>query len=280
MGAGIQIAPNCTKIFQKWNILHRISEYTSEPKTIELRSYRGDLLSKTDMVPNMVQRFGAPYLVIHRADLLKVLLEEAKSLGTEIITNAPVHQVDFTTPLVRTADGLEFTADVIICADGENSTCRRTMTGNKSGSSVPSGILAYRFSLTSDTVLSRPALSHLAVPSKVTSWLGPRMHVVAYNLDARNTFNVVAGVPDSGHTEISTGPNSASPGPLREFFQDWDPVLKELLQLAGDCLLWKVMLHPDLAHLNWIQSSGKVLLIGDAAHAMPPHLYVQPCSLN
>ncbi|KAF1948818.1 salicylate hydroxylase [Byssothecium circinans] len=272
LGAGIQVPPNCTKIFQKWNILHHMSQYASKPNAIELRSYRGDILSKTDLVPNMEKAFDAPHLVIHRADLLRVLLEKARSLDAELITDASVQHIDFATPSVRTKDGREFTADVIIGADGEHSICRRALLGNKRERAIPSGKLAYRFSLASETILSTPTLSHLATLSKVTSWLGPQTHVVAYNLDVRNTFNVVAGLPDSGKDAISVGPNPASPGPLIEFFQDWDSVLNELLQLAGGCIAWRLMRYPDLARLDWVHSDGKFVLIGDAAHAMPPHL--------
>lgn len=251
-----------------------MSKYASKPDVIELRSYHGDILSKTDLIPNMEKAFDAPHLVIHRADMLRVLLEEARSLETELITDAQVQHIDFATTSVRTKDGREFTADVIIGADGEHSICRRALLGSKPERTIPSGKLAYRFSLASETILSRPTLSHLVTPSKVTSWIGPQTHVVAYNLDVRNTFNVVAGLPDSGSDAISIGPNIASPGPIRKFFQDWDPVLNELLQLTGGCLAWRLMLYPDLADLDWVHSDGKFVLIGDAAHALPPHLYV------
>ena len=166
----------------------------------------------------MEKEFNAPHLVIHRAYLLRVLLEETRSLGTELVTDATAHHINFISPSVRTKDGRKFTADVIRGADGEHSTCRRVRLRNKHERCVPSSKLVLRLNLPSETVLSKPSISHLATQSKVTCWLGPQTHVVAYNLGIRNTFNVVAGLPDSGTDPISTGPDPASLGPLREFF--------------------------------------------------------------
>jgi salicylate hydroxylase len=222
----------------------------------------------------MEQTFGAPYLVIHRADLMRILYDEAQSLGTDIVTDALVLSIDFSAPSVSTKDQGKFTADIIVGADGEHSTCRRALLSPTAETVVPLGKVAYRFTLASEAILSNPSLSHLATPSKVTSWLGPGSQIVAYNLSNRKTFNVVAGLPDSGQEEISTGPNHASPTALREYFRNWDPVLNELLQLAGGCLAWRLMVYPNLAGLDWVHPDGKFVLIGDAAHAMPPHLYV------
>ncbi|PVI02414.1 FAD/NAD(P)-binding domain-containing protein [Periconia macrospinosa] len=270
VGAGIQVPPNCTKIFRKWKILDRLGEYASSPNAIELRSYHGDVLSTTDL-QDFERIFGAPYLVVHRADLLRVLLEEARLMGTEIFTDAPVQQINFDTPSVRTKNGREYVADVIIGADGEHSICRQALFGHQPQRIIPLGKIAYRFHLPSEAILANPALTHLASPGKVTSWLGPQTHVVAYSLDAKGTFNVVAGLPETNHT-MPTGPHLTTPEPLQKNFHDWDPALQELLKLADVCLAWNLMVYPELESLEWIHPNGKFTLIGDAAHAMPPHL--------
>ena len=58
-------------------------------------------------------------------------------------------------------------------------------------------------------------------------------------------------------------------GDLVEFFKGWDPKLEKLLQHVKDAHIWRLTsLSSDL---SWVSESGKVVLIGDASHAMLPH---------
>lgn len=56
---------------------------------------------------------------------------------------------------------------------------------------------------------------------------------------------------------------------LRDFFKSWDPLLNEMLGMIDQAYVLK--LADTKTDLNYVSESGKVLLIGDAAHAMLPH---------
>ena len=66
-----------------------------------------------------VKNYGAPYYLVHRADLHAALLDAARRVGVEIFTEKNVTKYDLDMPGVKTADGQEYMADLIIAADGE-----------------------------------------------------------------------------------------------------------------------------------------------------------------
>ncbi|CAI6341933.1 unnamed protein product [Periconia digitata] len=275
LGAGIQMPPNCTRILRRWNLLDEIIQFATKPQAIQLLSDSGNVLSTTSLIPDMENKFNAPHLLIHRADLLRILYEGAEASGAELITNAQVQHVDFAKNCVYTTDGREFVGDVIIGADGEHSTCQQYLLGNNTTSRVPSGKVACRFTVSSTDILSTPSLASIAAPSKVAAWLGSGAHVVAYNLDARNICNFVAILPEDAISEfrsqsLSAGPTVISSAPLKKFFETWDPVLTTALGYADGCLGWRLTNSPRME--KTVHAAGKFVLIGDAAHSMHPHL--------
>ena len=81
-------------------------------------------------IPSEERNF-APYLLLHRADLHRVLCDRAENLGAKIVLNAVLENMDIDTgnPSVRLRDGRVFEADVMIGADGERSICRDKLLG-------------------------------------------------------------------------------------------------------------------------------------------------------
>ncbi|SCO82749.1 uncharacterized protein FRV6_06962 [Fusarium oxysporum] len=57
---------------------------------------------------------------------------------------------------------------------------------------------------------------------------------------------------------------------MRELFSDFDPSMQKLLSLVRDCISWKMVEVPPLP--SWVSQGGKMILIGDAAHAMAPYV--------
>lgn len=56
---------------------------------------------------------------------------------------------------------------------------------------------------------------------------------------------------------------------LRKLFADWDPRLQMLLEHVDSAKVWRLAYTQP--GLDWVSQSGKVVLVGDAAHAMLPH---------
>ncbi len=106
LGAGINISPNATRLFKEWGILRGVEEKSTASYAAFMRSYKDHAeLSNRRLGSLMEEMYSTPYLIIHRADLHSVLLQEAKRL--DVIINLDVHvaSIDFLEPSVATSDG-------------------------------------------------------------------------------------------------------------------------------------------------------------------------------
>jgi len=239
------------------------------PREGTLRSYRGTVLTKQASGIEVEEKFGSPYLVIHRADLLKVLVSEAQNLGVEIKLGANVTKIDFETPSISLLTGEVFEGDVVFGADGERSLCRDTLLGH---ADIPqsTGDLVFRIAAKRDDASQLQNLKDLISQPSVNLWLVPDAHAVSYLLK-NDILNVVLVIKDTSGAKTIYGPQKAAVADLKDAFKDWDPIFETLLDVkVADCTKWS-LLHINKVE-NWIHSSGKFAVIGDAAHAMLPYL--------
>ncbi len=269
IGAGIQLSPNATRLFQTWNVSDTISRYAYQPEEGTLRSYRGAILSRQASGLAIEQRYNAPYLVIHRADLLKALVSEARSLGVEIKLGSNVASIDFFKPSINLSTGETFQGDVVLGADGETSVCREALLGN---SIMPqrTGDLVFRIAVKAREVSQQHELLDMIRHPSVNVWMGPDAHAVSYMLK-NDILNVVLVCPEGTGNKVPCGPQSVDTIEVQKAFCNWDPIFRALLQVHdSDCTKWPLLQISEV--VNWCHSSGKFALIGDAAHAMLPYL--------
>lgn len=265
VGAGIQLGPNVTRVLQAWGLGEALQAVACWPHALQSRDARsGRLLGELLLGERAQQRYGAPYACIHRADLHRLLLAAVKAQGVPLHLGQRLAQVQPATdggPVrLRTESGLALEAALLVGADGLWSRSREAL-----GLSAPprfSGHLAYR-----GTVPLAPG----GAPARVTVWMGPRLHVVHYPVQAGGALNVVA---------IVHGPLPASP-------EGWDhaaqaaalwaalgpvcPALRATLESVPDWRLWPLMDRPPLRSASEM-GQGAVALLGDAAHPMRPYL--------
>ncbi|KAF2676552.1 FAD/NAD(P)-binding domain-containing protein, partial [Lentithecium fluviatile CBS 122367] len=271
LGSGIQMPPNSTKILKKWGLAAELLSHATSPHEINFRSYRdGDLLSATRLIPEMQAHYAAPHLVLHRGDLLALLLQEARRLNVGLAADCAVADIDFATCKVHTVSGEMFTGDVLIGADGVKSFSRDSLLGRDT-SPQPSGKLVYRLTVRSDAIAANPSTRTLIETPKITCWMGPDSHVICYNLDSKGVCNVVLTKSDENPTfQHIAGPQPASIDELHCFFSAWDGTLRHVLDLAESAMYWPLLRSQDVD--TWTHPCGAFILIGDAAHSMAPHL--------
>jgi 3-hydroxybenzoate 6-monooxygenase len=85
----------------------------------------GKELTHLDLGKDFIARYGAPYVVIHRSDLLNILVEACANAGVTLRSATRVHDVvisDDTATVI--SDAGELTADLALAADGIRSTLR------------------------------------------------------------------------------------------------------------------------------------------------------------
>lgn len=277
IGAGIQVAPNLTRILSDFGLADELAKHGTAPLTVrQVRWENGAELTKFRLNEGhrMEREFGHKYLYIHRVDLQGMLVERARQLGVQIIVNCEVvdyfHE-DFPNDncqeTVVTSDGRTFRGDVIIAADGIKSRLCKFVIG-KEVRPVPTGDSAYRALLTREQ-LSDPEFDSLRFQDGSVVWLGPGSHVVGYFVRGGEAYNMVILVPDDEITEESWK-LKGDPNKLRKSFKGWDPRLRKLLDMFDVSYIWKLCDRPRLD--TWLHPEGNLVLLGDAAHPMLPYI--------
>ncbi|KAI1845196.1 hypothetical protein JX265_006966 [Neoarthrinium moseri] len=272
IGAGIQLSPNATKLLRSWGVLDEVRKYAFQPETGTLRTYRGKVVSQHPPGSIIERMLQAPYLVIHRADLLNVLLDAAQRSGVEVRLGCEIEELDFSKPSLRLSTGTIHESDVILGADGERSFCRSALLGR---ADLPrnTGDVVFRIAVPRRDIATADAhpSKELTRQASVNLWMGPDAHGVSYLL-RNDILNVVLVHADhSGTQEVMFGPQKADLDELKRVFSGWDPALTELMQVQqSECTKWTLFQIDELD--RWSHDSGRFALIGDAAHAMLPFL--------
>ncbi|KAI9698313.1 MAG: hypothetical protein M1820_007475 [Bogoriella megaspora] len=270
VGAGIQLSPNATQLFKAWGISEAVEEEAYKPEEGTLYSYRGHAVAKTSSGIAVERAYGAPYLVIHRADLLNVLLAKARASGVQILLGSNVVSLDLSAPSITLADGKVYSGDVILGADGERSSCRDALFGYPDLPQA-TGDIVYRVAVPGRNMLETDLTRHLLHKPSVNLWMGPDSHTVSYILRKDNILNVVLICPDKAAKNAPFGPQRASVEELQEAFCNWDPVFTALLHVPGSELAkWSLLEIKEVS--EWVHPEGRFALVGDAAHAMLPYL--------
>ena len=130
LGAGINVSPNATRLFKECGILRAVEKRSTDPYAAFMRSYKNHAELSNERLGDLIEEMcSTPYLIVHRADLHSIILQEAKRL--DVIINLDVHftSINFSKPSVATSDGRRYVADIIIGADGERSACRDALYG-------------------------------------------------------------------------------------------------------------------------------------------------------
>ncbi|MEL6679181.1 MAG: FAD-dependent monooxygenase, partial [Pseudomonadota bacterium] len=259
VGAGLQLSPNGMKVLDALGVGEAIRAVASTPRAIELRDHRRErLLMRVPLGDAYQARHGAPYLHIHRADLLHVLTEAAEGagvhlhLGREALGYTPDPTLEFDS-------GISFPADVVVGADGVHSALRRQSWSGHAPTFT--GQVAWRGLVPADRL--PPDL----IPPATTLLMGPGRHLVLYPLRDRSLVNFVAVEERSDWAEEGWSiPDD--PDNLRAAFAGWGPMADGVLGACEQTFLWGLFAHPSLD--TW--SDGGMVLTGDAAHPMLPFI--------
>lgn len=267
-GAGLQLSPNATRLLDGLGVLELLRPAAVRPERVDLRDARsGTRIASVALGDDAESRWGAPYLVAHRADLQGALVARAaREPGIELIKGARVTSV-------RQGSGgaaatIEFgdRTDEVACrllvgADGVRSVVRRL--GDAEARHRPSGHVAWRTTVGGESS-TRAALSHLMPGDAVTVFLHPAYHLVAYPVRSGTALNLVAITRLDKAVEDAAG--GADPAPLAHAMRG---SAAPLTRLAGDAAPWTLWpLNVVDGQAPWTREH--VALVGDAAHAMTP----------
>ncbi|MER9359648.1 FAD-dependent monooxygenase [Mesorhizobium sp. M0500] len=271
-GAGIQLSPNATRILRQLGVLDRLLATAVRPEAVVLKD--AATLRKLARVPlgqAAETRWGAPYLVAHRADLQAALMERAAERPEiELVTGARVASAatgphGITATIESAGTTVETAAFLLIGADGVWSSVRETLTRKKADfvRSRFSGELAWRATVAAGS-LAGQTFAAIGAPDCVTAFLYPGFHMVAYPVSRGTAFNLAAF---TGGERIAEGwSGHANPASLASAMRGTAPALVRLANEAAPWTAWPIHI---VEQRRWTTPQG-IALIGDAAHAMTP----------
>jgi salicylate hydroxylase len=98
-----------------------------------------------------------------------------------IRTNCRVVSMDTSKPTLTLESGEVVHADLVIGADGIKSTLRRYVVGS-ADRPRPTGDAAYRAIIPTEKLLQDPDLRPLVEKAEMVGWMGPRCHIMSYNI--------------------------------------------------------------------------------------------------
>jgi salicylate hydroxylase len=261
LGAGVQISANGARVLFALGLEDAIRRVWSEASGKEIRLWNtGETWKLFDLGAESVARYGAPYFMIHRADLHGVLIDAVRALAPNAIhLGARCTVFDDDGPVtLRLANGERATGDALIGADGVHSRIRNILVGDDRPEFT--GCMAWRGLV---PVEKLPAHMRRNVG---VNWVGPGGHVINYLLRRGEIFNFVGIVERDWRVESWTEKGSREE--CTADFANWHSDIHAIIRNIDQPYKWALLGRTPLTRF----SHGRVTLLGDAAHPTLPML--------
>jgi len=259
IGAGIQMSSNAMRVLRALGLEEHLRARAFEPPAWTHRVWdTGEHLADLDF-SDAEQRYGAPYLLLHRGDL-----------HAAILSAVPAELIAFDRKLagfdrspagieLRFADGATTLVDALIGADGVHSKVREMILGPEKPRFT--GRVAHRTTLRSSLMPGGPL-------DTCTKWWGPDRHLVTYPVTRnRDETYFVTSVPDPSW-DVESWSTRGDMDEVRRAFAGFHPEAQRVLDASPEVHKWALFERDPLP--RW--SDGPIVLLGDACHPMMPYM--------
>ncbi|MFN3145640.1 MAG: FAD-dependent monooxygenase [Paracoccaceae bacterium] len=263
LGAGIQIAANGTRLLLDLGLGPALEPLVSVAAGKEVRMWNtGQTWPLFDLGQDSIDRFGAPYWMVHRGDLHRVLCDAVEAARPGCIhLSARVTGFDDTDTGVtlHLQDGRRATGDLLVGCDGVHSAVRAQLFS--AGAPEFTGILAWR------------GLAPMAaLPAELrrlvgTNWIGPGGHVVTYPVKSGQFLNFV-GLTENDNWTSESWNEMGTHAQVHADFDGWHPLIHRIIDELDQPYRWALAGRQPMT--AW--SRGRVTLLGDACHPTLPFL--------
>lgn len=263
VGAGIQQTPNAMKVHRRLGTEARLRQVAFQSCAGYSREWdTGKITNELVLGADVENRYGAPYLLMHRAELhsaIESVLPAGMVQFNRKLTG--LDQNDREVTLVF-ADGSHVTADAVIGADGVHSVVREWMLGPEKPRF--SGRVAYRTTFPARLLGTQP------ITPVRTKWWGPDRHMVVYYVTAKRDeiYFVTSQPEDAQWMTRESWSQKGDLNVLREAYAGFHREVRAIVEACPEVHKWALMERDPLP--RWCE--GRVTLLGDACHPMTPYM--------
>ena len=263
VGAGIQQSPNAMKVHRGLGIEARLRDVGFAPtSSLNRDAISGKVTNDHPLGGAVEERYGAPYLTLHRGDLHAALADIVPAdtiIHSKKLVRVTEHGRRVT---LAFADGGTAEADLVIGTDGAHSLVRDYIAGPEQPRFT--GKLAYR------TTFPAARLRGVDIGNPRTKWWGKDRHIVIYYVTAaRDEIYFTTSQPEKA--DWMTRESWSTKGDLSELraaFLHFHSDVQAVLAAAPEVHKWGIYERDPLP--SW--SKGRVTLLGDACHPMTPYM--------
>jgi 3-hydroxybenzoate 6-monooxygenase len=256
IGYGIQLGPNAFYMFDRLGVSEAVLAQSIVPHALlMLDSVDAGVIARIPIGASFNARFKRPYIVIHRVDLHRILLDACEAQpNVELmpLTGATRYEDLGDRVRLHTENDRLIEGAAIIGADGLRSTIRQQIVNE--GEPRMIGFVAHR------TIVPMSEAPADVRRNEVVLWSGPGFHIVHYPLRAGTLFNIVAVFKTS--TYLERGDIASYRADLDRTYRDSHPSMTALLSMMDLSRRWVISDRDPIRH--W--SKGRATLLGDAAH--------------
>jgi 6-hydroxynicotinate 3-monooxygenase len=259
IGAGIHVSANVMKVLRHLDAEQGLSRIAIHPDMFTSRQWdTGDILFELPLGETGERKYGASYITVHRHDLHAAILAKVQpetiAFGrrlTDVAMDGDVVHLSF-------ADGTTADADIVIGADGVNSRLREAVAGPSKARFT--GAVAHR------AIYPAALLGGMEVRN-CTKWWGPASHILIYFIEqSRDEIYLVTSAKGEWHSPEPW--EYCSRDEVARAFAGFHPEVRKVIETAPQPTKWPIL---DIAPIDtW--SKGRLVLLGDACHAMTPYM--------
>jgi 2-polyprenyl-6-methoxyphenol hydroxylase-like FAD-dependent oxidoreductase len=261
LGAGLALAANAVKALTEIGISDEVLKAGKILRYLRIKDTRGKVLSETNS-EEISRKFGiVNNFTIHRADLHRVLISQLNPGTLKLGKGCLDFTSDAAGITLQFDDGTTAEADCLIACDGIHSPIRKKL--------IPTSYPRYAgYTCWRAVIDTAPASVDMAETSE-TWGPGCRFGIVPLSDNRLYWFACINA------KEKDPGMRSMRISDLQQHFRDFhSPVGEILAQTPDHKLIWS-----DIIDIKPLQqfAFGKVVLLGDAAHATTPNMGQGAC---